>query len=39
MLIVVALTRSRIAAAIQPAAEQAMGQAARILHDELLAPS
>jgi beta-lactamase class A len=38
-LIVVALTRSMIAAVDQPAAEQAMGQAARILHDELLAPT
>jgi len=36
-LIVVALTRSRIPATIQPAAEHAMGQAARLLHDELLA--
>lgn len=34
-LIVVALTRSRMAALNQPAAEQAIGQAARILHDEL----
>ncbi|MFC9773387.1 MULTISPECIES: serine hydrolase [unclassified Pseudarthrobacter] len=35
-LAVVALTRSRVPAVIQPSAEQAMGQAARILHDELV---
>ncbi len=34
-LAVVALTRSRVPAAVQPSAEQAMGHAARILHDEL----
>jgi beta-lactamase class A len=37
-LVVVALTRSARAAVVQPSAEQAMGQAARILHDELLVP-
>jgi beta-lactamase class A len=35
-LVVVALTRSRLPAVVQPSAEQAMGHAARILHDELL---
>ncbi|ACL41261.1 beta-lactamase [Pseudarthrobacter chlorophenolicus A6] len=35
-LAVVALTRSRVPAVIQPSAEQAMGHAARILHDELV---
>ena len=36
ILVVVALTRSRVPAVIQPSAEQAMGHAARILHDELV---
>lgn len=35
-LVVVALTRSQVPAAKQPSAEQAMGHAARILHDELI---
>lgn len=35
-LVVVALTRSLVPAVIQPSAEQAMGHAARILHDELI---
>jgi len=35
-LVVVALTRSSVPAVIQPSAEQAMGHAARILHDELV---
>lgn len=35
-LVVIALTRSRVPAVIQPSAEQAMGHAARILHDELV---
>lgn len=35
-LVIVALTRSRIPALIQPPAEQAMGHAARILHDALV---
>ncbi|MBT2533294.1 serine hydrolase [Arthrobacter sp. ISL-48] len=36
VLVVVALTRSRVPALAQPSAEQAMGYAARILHDELV---
>lgn len=36
VLAVVALTRSAVPAVIQPSAEQAMGHAARILHDELV---
>ncbi len=35
-LVVIALTRSRVPAVIQPSAEQAIGHAARILHDELV---
>ncbi|MBT2588340.1 serine hydrolase [Arthrobacter sp. ISL-95] len=34
--VVVVLTRSQVPAASQPSAEQAMGHAARILHDELV---